>query len=134
MDDKKLWEILGTSEDIELSANFRMNFWDRVESLKRKRLIIVRRFVPALATLTILLISIFVHLPRSPQYLEIPLISQKTIENFTTEELLVETMNYSNLETIMAETLSSEEILTAFVPEEILEEIEEKGGEKYNEI
>ncbi len=125
MDDKKLWKILGTVRDIEPSANFRMKFWDRVERTKRRRTLIIRRLVPAVATLAILLITIFISLPKSPQYPEIPLIiSQKTIENFTTEELLAETINYSNLETIVAETFSSEEILTAFVPEEILEEMQ----------
>ncbi len=129
MDDKKLWEILGTVRDIEPSANFRMNFWDRVERTKRRRSLIIRRLVPAVATLAILLITIFISLPKSSQYPKIPLISQKSIENFTTEELLAETINYSNLETIVAETFSSEEILTAFVPEEILEEIE--GSESF---
>jgi len=50
---------------------------------------------------------------------------------------LTETINYSDPETIVAETFSSEEILAAFIHEEILEEmqiINEKGGENFNEI
>ena len=139
MDDKKLWEILGSSKDVEPSTNFRLKFWQRVEALEEKRRsLIFRRLVPAVATLTILLIAVFVSLPKSSRYSEIPLIAQKTIENFTTEELLTETINYSDTKTIVAETFTSEEILIAFIPEEVLEGmqiINEKGGEKnFNEI
>ena len=139
MDDKKLWEILGNVGDIEPSTNFRMKFWDRVERTKKRRSLIIRRLVPAVATLTILIIGLFIYLPKPIQYPQTPLISQKMIENFTTEELLAETINYSSLETIVVETFSSEEILVAFVPEGILKEVEmqiinEKGGEKYDEI
>jgi len=132
MDDQKLWEILGNSKDIEPSTNFRLKFWQRVEGLEEKRRsLIFRRLVPALASLTILLLVIFTHLPKSSQYSQAPLVTQKTVENFTAEELLAETVNYSDPKTIVAETFSSEEILTAFIPEELLEEmqiINEKGG------
>ncbi len=139
MDDKKLWEILGSLKDVEPSTNFRLKFWQRVEGLEEKRRsLIFRRLVPAVATLTILLIAVFVSLPKSSRYSEIPLIAQKTIENFSAEELLAETVNYySDAKTIVAETFSSEEILTAFIPEEVLEGmqiINEKGGENFNEI
>ena len=138
MDNQKLWEILGISKDIKPSTNFRMKFWQRVEGLEEKRRsLIFRRLVPAVAALTILLLAIFTHLPKPLQYSQAPLVTQKAVENFTTEELLVETVNYSDLKTIIVETFSSEEILTAFVPEEILEEmqiINERGGENFNEI
>ncbi len=137
MDNQKLWEILGISKDIKPSTNFRMKFWQRVEGLEEKRRsLIFRRLVPAVAALTILLLAIFTHLPKPLQYSQAPLVTQKAVENFTTEELLVETVNYSDLKTIIVETFSSEEILTAFVPEEILEEmqiINERGGENFNE-
>ena len=138
MDNQKLWEILGISKDIKPSTNFRMKFWQRVEGLEEKRRsLIFRRLVPAVAALTILLLAIFTHLPKPLQYSQAPLVTQKAVENFTTEELLAETVNYSDPKTIIVETFSSEEILTAFVPEEILEEmqiINEKGGENFNEI
>ena len=139
MDDKKLWKILGSSKDVEPSTNFRLKFWQRVEGLEEKRRSLVfRRLVPALATLAILLVALLISLPKSSRYSEIPLIAQKTIENFTTEELLAEVVNYSDAKTIVAETFSSEEILIAFIPEEVLEGmqiINEKGGEKnFNEI
>ena len=138
MDDQKLWKILGSLKDIEPSANFRLKFWQRVEGFeKKRRSLIFRRLVPAVATLTILLLVIFTHLPKPLQYSQVPLITQKTVENFTAEELLAEAVNYSDAKTIVVETFSSEEILTAFVPEEILEGmqiINEKGGENFNEI
>ena len=137
MDNQKLWEILGISKDIKPSTNFRMKFWQRVEGLEEKRRsLIFRRLVPAVAALTILLLAIFTHLPKPLQYSQAPLVTQKVVENITTEELLAETVNYSDLKTIIVETFSSEEILTAFVPEEILEEmqiINERGGENFNE-
>ncbi len=136
MDDQKLWEILGKLENIAPSTNFRLKFWQRVERVEQKRRsLILRRLVPTLATLSILLLVIFTHLPKHSRYSQTPLIAQKTIENLTAEELLAETVNYSDPKTIVAETFSSEEILTAFVPEEVLEEMEiiiEKGGEKEN--
>lgn len=138
MDDQKLWKILGSLKDIEPSANFRLKFWQRVEGFeKKRRSLIFRRLVPAVATLTILLLVIFTHLPKPLQYSQAPLITQKTVENFTAEELLAETVNYSDAKIIVVETFSSEEILTAFVPEEILEGmqiINEKGGDNFNEI
>ena len=138
MDDKRLNEILGMLNDVKPSTNFRMKFWQRVEGLKEKRRsLIFRRLVPAVVALTILLLAIFTHLPKPLQYSQAPLVTQKAVENFTTEELLAETVNYSDPKTIIVETFSSEEILTAFVPEEILEEmqiINEKGGENFNEI
>ena len=122
MEDKKLNEILGMLKDVEPSANFRLKFWQRVEGFEEKRRsLIFRRLVPAVATLTILLLVIFTHLPKPLQYSQAPLITQKTVENFTAEELLAEAVNYSDAKTIVVETFSSEEILTAFVPEEILE-------------
>lgn len=136
-DEKKLWEILGSSEDIEPSANFRMKFWQKVEMAEERRSLIFKRLVPAVATLAILLVTLFISLPKSPRYHGVPLIAQKTIENFTAEELLAETINYSNLEAIVTETFSSEEIVDAFIPEEILEEIQiinKKGGENFYEI
>ena len=138
MDDKKLWEILGSLKDVEPSTNFRLKFWQRVEGLEEKRRsLIFRRLVPAVATLAILLVAIFISLPKPSEYSQEPLITQKTIENFTTEELLAETVNYSDPKTVVAETFSSEEILTAFIPGEILEGmqiINERGGENFNEI
>jgi len=122
MDDKRLDEILGTLKDVEPSANFRMKFWQKAEMAEKRRSLVFKRLVPAFAALTILLIALLVRLPKSTQEPAF-LISQKDMENFSIEELLAETTNYSNPKTIATELLSSEEIFVALIPEEMREEI-----------
>jgi len=125
MDDQKLDEILGTLKDVEPSVNFRTKFWQRVEIAEKRRSLVFKRLVPAFATLTILLIAFLMQFPKSspePAFL----ISQKDMENFSTEELLAETTNYFSPKTIATELLTSEEIFVALVPREIREEIREE--------
>ena len=121
MEEKRLWEILGTWEDTEVSPNFKLNFWRRAERAEQRRRLIIKRLVPSLSLLTILIVGTFFYLSKPSPYFELPSISQN-LEGLSSEELLAETINYSGLETIMTETFSSEEILTVLIPKEILEE------------